>query len=116
MPSATSITGKGRAGFIAVLVQILVLDIVFSVDSVITAVGVANDLAIMVVAMVLAILVMLGAASPLSGFVERHPSVKILALSEDQEEAAAQEDQVPPGRRPGTTHDQLSPQTYPEWT
>ena len=74
-------TGKGRSVFIAVLVQILLLDIVFSLDSVITAVGMANDLAIMVVAMVVAMLVMLGAAGPLSGFVERHPSVKILALS-----------------------------------
>jgi predicted tellurium resistance membrane protein TerC len=75
------VAGKGRRVFIAVLVQILLLDIVFSLDSVITAVGMANDLAIMVVAMVLAMLVMLAAAGPLSGFVERHPSVKILALS-----------------------------------
>jgi len=75
------VTGKGRGVFIAVLVQILLLDIVFSVDSVITAVGMANDLAIMVTAMVLAMLVMLAAAGPLSGFVERHPSVKILALA-----------------------------------
>jgi len=74
-------TGKGRGVFIAVLVQILLLDIVFSLDSVITAVGMANDFAIMVTAMVLAMLVMLGAAGPLSGFVERHPSVKILALA-----------------------------------
>jgi predicted tellurium resistance membrane protein TerC len=75
------VAGKGRGVFIAVLVQILLLDIVFSLDSVITAVGMANDLAIMVTAMVLAMLVMLAAAGPLSGFVERHPSVKILALS-----------------------------------
>ena len=75
------VTGKGRGVLIAVLVQILLLDIVFSVDSVITAVGMANDLAIMVTAMALAMLVMLGAAGPLSGFVERHPSVKILALA-----------------------------------
>ena len=75
------VAGKGRGVFAAVLVQILVLDIVFSVDSVITAVGMANDLAIMVTAMVLAMLVMLAAAGPLSGFVESHPSVKILALA-----------------------------------
>jgi predicted tellurium resistance membrane protein TerC len=75
------VIGKGRGVFIAVLVQILLLDIVFSMDSVITAVGMANDLAIMVTAMVLAMLVMLAAAGPLSGFVERHPSVKILALA-----------------------------------
>lgn len=73
--------GIDRGMFIAVLVQILLLDIVFSLDSVITAVGMANDLAIMVIAMVLSMLVMLGAAGPLSGFVERHPSVKILALA-----------------------------------
>ena len=73
--------GKGRGVFIAVLLQILLLDIVFSLDSVITAVGMANDLAIMVIAMVLSMLVMLGSAGPLSGFVERHPSVKILALA-----------------------------------
>jgi len=72
---------KGRGAFIAVLAQILLLDIVFSLDSVITAVGMANDLTIMVTAMVLSMLVMLAAAGPLSGFVERHPSVKILALS-----------------------------------
>jgi predicted tellurium resistance membrane protein TerC len=64
-----------------VLVQIVLLDIVFSLDSVITAVGMANDIAIMVIAMVLAMLVMLGSAGAVSGFVNRHPSVKILALS-----------------------------------
>ena len=78
---AERVAGTGRGVFIAVLVQILLLDIVFSLDSVITAVGMANDLTIMVIAMVLSMLVMLGAAGPLSGFVERHPSVKILALA-----------------------------------
>jgi predicted tellurium resistance membrane protein TerC len=73
--------GKGRAAFLAVLAQILVLDIVFSLDSVITAVGMANQLAIMVLAMVIAMLVMLVSAGPVAAFVERHPSVKILALS-----------------------------------
>jgi predicted tellurium resistance membrane protein TerC len=61
--------------------QILLLDIVFSLDSVITAVGMANQLAIMVIAMVLAMLMMLVSLGPISGFVERHPSVKILALA-----------------------------------
>lgn len=78
---AERVGGTRRGVFIAVLVQILLLDIVFSLDSVITAVGMANDLTIMVTAMVLSMLVMLGAAGPLSGFVERHPSVKILALA-----------------------------------
>jgi predicted tellurium resistance membrane protein TerC len=70
-----------RAGFASVLVQILLLDIVFSLDSVITAVGMANDVPIMVVAMVIAMLVMLVSMGPVSGFIERHPSVKILALA-----------------------------------
>jgi len=72
----------GRRGvFIGVLIQILVLDIVFSLDSVITAVGMANQISVMVAAMVVAMLVMLVSAAPISGFVEHHPSVKILALS-----------------------------------
>ena len=64
-----------------VLIQILLIDIVFSLDSVITAVGMANDLAIMIIAMVLSMLVMLVSAGAVSDFVNRHPSVKILALS-----------------------------------
>jgi len=64
-----------------VLAQILLLDIVFSLDSVITAVGMANQLSIMVTAMVIAMLVMLVSMGTVAGFVERHPSVKILALS-----------------------------------
>jgi predicted tellurium resistance membrane protein TerC len=70
-----------RAALMVVLVQIVLLDIVFSLDSVITAVGMANDIAIMVIAMVLAMIVMLVSARAVSGFVNRHPSVKILALS-----------------------------------
>jgi predicted tellurium resistance membrane protein TerC len=76
-----SAAGKGRAQFTWVLAQILVLDIVFSLDSVITAVGMANHVPVMVIAMVLAMLVMLVSAAPIGGFVERHPSVKILALA-----------------------------------
>jgi predicted tellurium resistance membrane protein TerC len=70
-----------RASFGLVLTQIILLDIVFSLDSVITAVGMANELPIMITAMVLAMLVMLLSAGPVGAFVERHPSVKILALS-----------------------------------
>ena len=70
-----------RAAFMLTLLQILLLDIVFSLDSVITAVGMANQVPIMVAAMVLAMLVMLFSAASISGFVERHPSVKILALA-----------------------------------
>jgi predicted tellurium resistance membrane protein TerC len=70
-----------RVGFAAVLTQIVLLDLVFSIDSVITAVGMARALSIMVAAVVIAVLVMLAFAGPISAFVERHPSLKILALS-----------------------------------
>jgi predicted tellurium resistance membrane protein TerC len=70
-----------RAAFAWVIVQILLLDIVFSLDSVITAVGMANDLTIMVTAMVIAMLVMLVSAGAVSRFIDSHPSLKILALA-----------------------------------
>lgn len=63
------------------LMQILVLDIVFSLDSVITAVGMASNVSIMVVAMLISMVIMLVSAGKISGFVERHPTIKILALS-----------------------------------
>ncbi len=65
----------------AVITQIMLLDIVFSLDSVITAVGMADDLAVMVAAVVIAVGVMMFAAGPVSNFVEAHPTVKVLALS-----------------------------------
>jgi predicted tellurium resistance membrane protein TerC len=65
----------------AVITQIMLLDIVFSLDSVITAVGMADDLAIMVAAVVIAVAIMMFAAGPVSAFVEAHPTVKVLALS-----------------------------------
>jgi predicted tellurium resistance membrane protein TerC len=74
-------TGRAAASFTSVIVQVMVLDIVFSLDSVITAVGMANDLRVMVAAVVLAVIVMLAAAEPISAVVERHPTIKILALS-----------------------------------
>jgi predicted tellurium resistance membrane protein TerC len=67
--------------FAAVIAQIMVLDIVFSLDSVITAVGMAEEVAIMVAAVVLAVAIMMASAEPISGFVDRHPTVKVLALS-----------------------------------
>ena len=67
--------------FTSVIVQIAVLDMVFSIDSVITAVGMADDVRIMVAAVIIAIGIMLAAAGPVSAFVERHPTVKMLALS-----------------------------------
>ncbi|HBL25637.1 MAG TPA: hypothetical protein DD490_02250 [Acidobacteria bacterium] len=74
-------SAKIAASFGAVIVQILLLDIVFSLDSVITAVGMANDLTVMIIAVILAVSVMLFSAGPVSAFVERHPTVKMLALS-----------------------------------
>jgi len=65
----------------AVLVQIGLLDIVFSLDSVITAVGMVDHVAIMIIAVILAVIVMMIFANPVSGFVERHPTIKMLALS-----------------------------------
>jgi len=72
---------RGRASFTGVIIQILVLDIVFSLDSVITAVGMANHLWVMATAVIIAVMIMLLAAGPVSGFVNRHPTVKMLALS-----------------------------------
>jgi predicted tellurium resistance membrane protein TerC len=72
---------RARAAFFWVLMQILLLDIVFSLDSVITAVGMANDLSVMVTAMVIAMLVMLASAGTVSRFIDQHPSLKILALA-----------------------------------
>ena len=73
--------GRPAARFSGVLVQILLLDIVFSLDSVITAVGMADEVAIMIAAVVIAVGVMLVSAGAISTFVERHPTVKMLALS-----------------------------------
>ena len=76
-------SGAGRAvvSFGAVILQIMALDIVFSLDSVITAVGMAEDLSIMVTAVVLAVCIMMLSAGPIGDFVHRHPTVKMLALS-----------------------------------
>ena len=71
----------GRTSFTGVIVQIMVLDIVFSLDSVITAVGMANTLWVMATAIIIAVVIMLLASRPLAEFVERHPTVKMLALS-----------------------------------
>ena len=72
---------RGSASFGSVLVQIVLLDAVFSLDSVITAVGMADEILVMIAAVVIAIGVMLVAAGPLAAFVSRHPTVKMLALS-----------------------------------
>lgn len=70
-----------RAAFASVIVQIALLDIVFSLDSVITAIGMSNRLGIMVAAIVIAVIFMTALAGPISLFVNRHPTVKMLALS-----------------------------------
>jgi predicted tellurium resistance membrane protein TerC len=73
-------TARASLGFGAAIVQILMLDIVFSVDSILTAVGMTDHLAIMVVAVVVAVAVMLFAANPLANFINRNPTVVMLAL------------------------------------
>lgn len=72
---------RRAAGFMGVIAQIAVLDIVFSLDSVITAIGLAEQIPVMVAAIVIAVLVMMFSARALSRFIDRHPTVKILALS-----------------------------------
>jgi predicted tellurium resistance membrane protein TerC len=72
---------KTAVSFISVISQIMVLDIVFSLDSVITAIGMADHLPVMVAAVVIAVLVMMAAAGPISVFVEDHPTIKMLALA-----------------------------------
>ncbi len=67
--------------FASVIVQILLLDIVFSLDSVITAVGMTNKIPIMIAAVVIAMLVMIAFVNQIGGFVERHPTIKMLALA-----------------------------------
>ena len=70
-----------RPSFAAVVIQIALLDVVFSLDSVITAVGMADQISIMVAAVILAVGVMMFSAGPISSFINRHPTIKVLALS-----------------------------------
>jgi predicted tellurium resistance membrane protein TerC len=69
------------ASFASVIIQIMLLDIVFSLDSVITAVGMVDELWVMVTAVIVAVAIMMWSAEPISAFVHRHPTVKMLALS-----------------------------------
>lgn len=73
--------GRAVVSFTSVIIQILLLDIVFSLDSVITAVGMVDEVAVMITAVIIAVIIMLFAAGPISDFVNRHPTVKMLALS-----------------------------------
>ena len=74
-------TARVAPSFGAVIAQIMLLDIVFSLDSVITAVGMVDQVSVMIVAVILSVLIMMVAAEPISAFVNRHPTVKMLALS-----------------------------------
>jgi predicted tellurium resistance membrane protein TerC len=74
-------SARVRATFGSVLVQIVILDLVFSLDSVITAVGMVNEIPVMIAAVTIAILVMLVSAEAVAGLVNRHPTLKMLALS-----------------------------------
>ncbi|MEE9450310.1 MAG: TerC family protein [Ignavibacteriaceae bacterium] len=72
---------KGKVTFLSVIIQITLLDIIFSLDSVITAVGMADHLGVMVTAVVIAVIFMMIFVGPVSNFIEKHPTIKILALS-----------------------------------
>ena len=74
-------SSRVRATMVSVIAQIVIIDIVFSLDSVITAVGLAKEIAVMIAAVILAMAVMLAAAGAISDFVNRHPTIKMLALS-----------------------------------
>lgn len=74
-------TARTAASFTSVIVQILLLDIVFSLDSVITAVGMVDEIWVMITAVVIAVIIMLISSGPISDFVNRHPTVKMLALA-----------------------------------
>jgi predicted tellurium resistance membrane protein TerC len=78
---AAPAVGVAAAGFAGVVTQIALIDIVFSLDSVITAIGMVDELAVMVVAVILAVLVMLFAAKSIGEFVDRRPTIKMLALA-----------------------------------
>ncbi|WP_158774791.1 TerC family protein [Cobetia sp. L2A1] len=72
---------KGGASFMAIMIQIALIDIVFSLDSVITAVGMVDHLTVMIIAIVISVGIMMVAAKPIGDFVDRHPTIKMLALS-----------------------------------
>ena len=74
-------SSRVAASFASVIIQIMLLDIVFSLDSVITAVGMVDELWVMVTAVIIAVGIMMWSAEPISAFVHRHPTVKMLALS-----------------------------------
>ncbi|RMI02540.1 TerC family protein [Stutzerimonas nitrititolerans] len=78
---ASGTGGAVKAGFVGIILQIAVIDIVFSLDSVITAVGLVENVQVMIAAIVIAVGVMMLSAGTISDFIEKHPTLKILALS-----------------------------------
>jgi predicted tellurium resistance membrane protein TerC len=81
MEDEETAAGGPAASFAAVLAQIIAIDLVFSLDSIITAVGMVDEIAVMVAAVVVSVVLMLAFAGPIGRFVSRHPTVKMLALS-----------------------------------
>jgi predicted tellurium resistance membrane protein TerC len=83
LPENVAQAGKGRKrpSFVGIIIQIMLLDIIFSLDSVITAVGMADHLWVMMTAVIIAVIIMLIAVDPISVFIDKHPTVKMLALS-----------------------------------
>ncbi len=73
--------GRAFSSFALVIVQIAIIDIVFSLDSVITAIGMVNQIPVMVAAIILAVAVMIFAANPVGEFIDRHPTIRVLALA-----------------------------------
>jgi len=80
-PQEHEVKPTAKVSFLGVVLQIGIVDIIFSLDSVITAVGLADHVPVMVAAIVVAVLVMMVAAGPVSEFVDRHPTIKMLALA-----------------------------------
>lgn len=76
-----SVEGRVFASFTFVIVQIAIIDIVFSLDSVITAIGMVNEIVVMVAAIILAVAVMIFASNPVGDFIDRHPTLRMLALA-----------------------------------
>ena len=80
-PGETAVSGKVTAAFAAIIGQIIVIDMVFSIDSIVTAVGMADDVEVMIAAVIVAVAVMFVASGPVARFVSEHPTTKMLALA-----------------------------------
>ena len=80
-PEAPTAAGAGRAAFSLVIVQLVVVDMVFSLDSILTAIGMAEDIEVMIAAVVLAMVVMYVSSGPVARFIAHHPTTKMLALA-----------------------------------